>query len=301
MSRRRRWPRAAAPWLRGWLRGWRRVRRVGFVDRVIRAGIRYDEVNAGRLAAAVTYYSFFAALGLAVLGLAVLAGVVRGNHVVLGAVTAYLTTNLPTLQVEALERASTLAGVIGLVALLWAGLSWVDSLRTSVRAIWRLEQHPGNFLLRRVIDLGVLVGLAVLLGVSIGVWFGVRRGFSALVDEVADQHTALASFLVQAVSFLVGMAVNALLGGAVLAALPRLAMPPRRLVPAALLVAVGLEALKTVGRLYIERTMHNPAYQVVGGAVGLLVFLNLFNQLLLYAAALTATNPNGTVVDLADR
>jgi membrane protein len=292
-----RWQRAAAPWVRGW----RRLRRIGPFDHLVRAGIRYDEVNAGRLAAAVTYYSFFAAFGLAVLGLAVLAAVVRGNHVVLGAVTAYLTTNLPTLQVEALERASTLAGVIGLVALLWAGLSWVDSLRTSVRAIWRLDQHPGNFFMRRVIDLGVLVGLGVLLGLSIGVWFGVQQGFAWLVEDAAGQHAAPATLLVQVVSFLVGMAVNALLGGAVLAALPRLAMAPHRLVPAALLVAVGVEALKTVGRLYIERTMHNPAYQVVGGAVGLLVFLNLFNQLLLYAAALTATDEHGTVVDLADR
>lgn len=292
---------AARSWARGWLAGWRRVRRVGWVDLLVRAGIRYDEVNGGRLAAAVTYYSFFAAFGLAVLGLAVLAAVVRGNHVVLGAVTSYLTTNLPTLQVEALERASTLAGVIGLVALLWAGLSWVDSLRTSVRAIWRLDQHPGNFVVRRVIDLGVLVGLGVLLGVSIGVWFGVQQGFTWLVEDAADQHAPPATLLVQVVSFLAGMAVNGLLGGAVLAALPRLAMPPRRLLPAALVVAVGLEVLKTAGRIYIERTTHNPAYQVVGGAVGLLLFLNLFNQLLLYAAALTATDRHGTVVDLADR
>jgi membrane protein len=220
---------------------------------------------------------------------------------VLGAVTAYLTTNLPTLQVEALERASTLAGVIGLVALLWAGLSWVDSLRTSVRAIWRLEQHPGNFVVRRLIDLGVLIGLGILLGVSIGIAFGVQNGLKWLVEDAADQHARPATLLVQVVSFLLGMAVNGLLGAAVLAALPRLAMSPHRLVPAALLVAVGIEVLKTAGRIYIERTTHNPAYQVVGGAVGLLLFLNLFNQLLLYAAALTATDKHGTVVDLADR
>jgi membrane protein len=283
------------------VRAYRRVRGIGVVDHVVRAGLRYDEVDGGRLAAAVTYYSFFAAFGLAVLGLAVLAAVVRGNRVVLDAVSTYLATNLPTLQVDALERASTLAGVIGLVALLWAGLSWVDSLRTSVRAIWRLDQHPGNYLIRRVIDLGVLLALAVLLGVSIGVAFGVEHGLRWLVEDAADQHTHPARLLVSAVSFLLGMAVNGLLAAAVLAGLPRLALPARRLVPAALLIAVGMEVLKTVGRIYIERTTHNPAYQVVGGAVGLLVFLNLFNQLLLYAAALTATDRHGTVLDLTTR
>jgi hypothetical protein len=43
----------------------------------------------------------------------------------------------------------------------------------------------------------------------------------------------------------------------------------------------------------------NPAYQVVAGAVGLLVFLNLLNQLILFAAALSATSTNGLVTDLA--
>jgi membrane protein len=37
----------------------------------------------------------------------------------------------------------------------------------------------------------------------------------------------------------------------------------------------------------------------VAGAVGLLVFLSLLNQLILFAAALTATSTVGTVTDLA--
>ncbi len=73
----------------------------------------------------------------------------------------------------------------------------------------------------------------------------------------------------------------------------------RRVLGPALLVAAGLELLKSGGRLYVQRTESNPAYQVVAGAVGLLVFLNLLNQLILFAAALTATSRHGTVTDLA--
>jgi membrane protein len=39
----------------------------------------------------------------------------------------------------------------------------------------------------------------------------------------------------------------------------------------------------------------------VAGAVGLLVFLNVVNQLVLFAAALTATGTAGEVTDLAAR
>jgi membrane protein len=95
--------------------------------------------------------------------------------------------------------------------------------------------------------------------------------------------------------------VNALVSVAVLTGLPRLRMPLRRVLGPALLVAAGLELLKTLGRLYVQRTEANPTYQVVAGAVGLLVFLNVVNQLVLFAAALTATGSAGQVTDLAAR
>ena len=93
--------------------------------------------------------------------------------------------------------------------------------------------------------------------------------------------------------------MDLILAAALLAGVPRLRMPLRRLAPSALVVAVGLLLLKTGGRWYVARTQHNPAYQVVAGAVGLLVFMYLFNQFVLFAAALAATSDRGTVVDLA--
>src|SRR5678809_1744322 len=86
---------------------------------------------------------------------------------------------------------------------------------------------------------------------------------------------------------------------AILTGLPRLRMRLGRVLGPALLVAAGMEILKTVGRLYVQHTEANPAYQIVAAAVGLLVFLNLLNQLILFAAALSATSTHGTVTDLA--
>ena len=95
--------------------------------------------------------------------------------------------------------------------------------------------------------------------------------------------------------------MNALLSIAVLIGLPRLRMPLRRVLAPALLVALGLEVLKTLGRLYVQHTQANPTYQVVAGTVGLLVFLNVVNQLILFAAALSATSHTGEVTDLTNR
>jgi membrane protein len=99
----------------------------------------------------------------------------------------------------------------------------------------------------------------------------------------------------------VGIGVNTLLSIAVLTGLPRLRMPLRRVVVPALIVAAGLELLKTVGGIYVQRVEANPTYQVVAGTVGLLISLNIVNQLILFAAALTATSTAGEVTDLSAR
>jgi membrane protein len=101
------------------------------------------------------------------------------------------------------------------------------------------------------------------------------------------------------VGFVLGVAVNTRLAVAVLTGLPRLRMRPRRVIGPALLVAAGLEVIKTIGAFFIQRAQSSPAYQVVAAAVGLLFFLNVLNQLILFATALTATSTLGTVTDLA--
>jgi membrane protein len=93
--------------------------------------------------------------------------------------------------------------------------------------------------------------------------------------------------------------VDTALACGALTGLPRVRMPFRRLLGPAVLVAIGIELLKTLGRLYVQHTEANPTYQLVAGSVGLLVFLNAANQLVLFAAALTATSTTGHPADLA--
>jgi membrane protein len=277
---------------------WRGARhRFGWLDHLARAGARYDQMDGGRLAAAVTYYSFFATFALALLGFATFAFVLD-TPAVLPSVRRYLTQNLPSLDVQALRDARGTAGVIAFVSLPLTGWFWVDALRSSIRAVWRLPEYPGRFLVRIVIDLLVLVGLGILLALSLATAVATAALAGELVDATNTDATT-ARWLLASVSFLLGVGVNTLLAIAVLTGLPRLRMPLRRVLGPALLVAAGLELLKSLGRLYVQGTQGNPTYLVVAGAVGLLVFLNVVNQLVLFAATLTATSTVGHVIDLA--
>lgn len=271
-------------------------RRFEPVDHVWRAFDRYFDVYGARLAAAIAYYGFFAALALAVLIFAILGAALRGNDTVVHAVREYLHRNLPQLNEHTLISASQQVRGIAIVGLVLAGVAWVEALRSSQRAVWGLVQQPGNFVIRWLVDLAVFVGLAILLTLSLAVSAGAQDVLLRLAGE--SEHSQVRSLL-RGSSTLIAGAVDLLLAVAVLVGVPRLRMPLRRLVPSALLIAVGLWLLKTIGRMYVVRSQHNPAYQFVAGAVGLLLFMYLFNQLILFAAALAATSRHGTAMDLA--
>jgi membrane protein len=273
-------------------------RRLGWLDHLARAVVRYDQADGGRLAAAVTYYSFFAAFSLALLGFAIL-GHLLDDPAMLRAVQAYLSQNLPSLDAQALREARGTAGLVAFVVLPVAGLFWVDSLRSSIRAIWRLPQYPGNFFLRQLIDLAILAGLGLLLAASLATATGTETLLNWLLHDAADTAGPPGRWLLGTAGYVLGIGVNILLAIAALTALPRLRMRLRRVLVPALFVAAGLELLKTLGRIYVQRTEANPAYQLVTGAVAVLVFLSLLNQFILFAAALTATSTRGPITDLA--
>src|SRR5690242_7363958 len=104
--------------------------RSAFVDRLWRAAVRYDEENGSRLAAAIAYYGFFATFGLGVLVFVVLGAVLAHNRSAEGAAEDYLQRNLPLADVHPLAEASRGIGVVALVALVLAGIWWVESLRS---------------------------------------------------------------------------------------------------------------------------------------------------------------------------
>jgi membrane protein len=120
---------------------WRQLRRrVGWLDHLIRAGVRYDEADGGRLAAAVTYYAFFATFALGLLGFAIF-GFVLDNPAVLRSVQHYVADNVPRLDVQTLRNARGTAGIIAFIGLPITGWFWVDVLRSSIRRIWRLPEQ----------------------------------------------------------------------------------------------------------------------------------------------------------------
>jgi membrane protein len=267
-------------------------------DHLWQARGRYSSMFGPRLAAAIAYYGFFAAFAIGLLGYSVLGFVLGDNHAVLDTVDGYLQRNLPFLNPGAIQSARNAVAVIGVLGLLFAGIGWIDSMRSSQRAMWGLEQHPGNVVIRRLVDLGMLVGLGVVLG--LGLWASnLLQDLVGLVLREVGMPAGAVNVTRTWTGEVLAAALNLLMSAALLTLVPRVWVSWYRIVVPMVLVGTGLTFLTTLGRLYIAHTERNPAYRVAGTAVGLLLFLNLFSQLLLFGAALAATGTRGRVRDLA--
>ena len=263
-----------------------------YFDHLCRALLRYDEVLGGRLAAAIAYYGFFAVFALALIGYSVFGFLINSNTGLFRIVQDFLGENLPFLDVEAIVASGRTVGIVGIVGLVFTGIGWVEAIRSSQRLIWRLNEQPGYIGVRQAVDLLVMIGILLLLGISVFAVYGLE----SLLEWLAGGHV---SFLRAVFSLLLTLGINMLLAAALLAAVPRLRMTARRMAPPVLQVAIGIMLLNTVGRSLVGLVERNPAYGLVASAVGVLVYLYVFNQLLLFGAAWAATSPHGRVVDLS--
>ncbi|WP_459804876.1 YhjD/YihY/BrkB family envelope integrity protein [Herbidospora sp. RD11066] len=269
-----------------------------WLDHHIRAGVRFDRLGGGRLSAGMTYYAFFAIFALGLLTFVII-GHVWDTPAALTQIAGYLSDTFPRLDVAALRDARDTAGWIASFGLPLTGLFWIDSMRSCSRTMWGLDEHPGNFVVRWLIDLAVLVALGLLLATSLSLSFGAQSALSWLTGHTVGPDAPASRWALQGAALLLGFLVNLLLSIALLTLAPRLRLSFRRVIGPALIITVGLEILKTIGQFYFNMSSSNPAYTVVASAVGMLLFLKLLNMLILYAAAHAATSTHGTVVDYA--
>ena len=260
-----------------------------YFDHLCRAVLRYMQVQGGRLAAAIAYYGFFAVFALLLIGYSVFGILLTNNTELFDIVRDFLRQNLPFLDVQAILDSGKTVGIVGIVGLTFTGIGWVEAIRSSQRLIWRLNEQPGYLGVRQALDLLVLIGILLLLALSQLAVYGLEK----VLDWLAG------GLVLEIISLFLTLVVNMVLATALLAAVPRLRMTARRMAPPVLQVGVGITLLNTVGKSFVGLVQRNPAYGLVGSAVGVLVYLYIFNQLLLFGAAWAATSPHGRVVDLA--
>jgi membrane protein len=287
----------------------------GWFDHLVRAAERYKGDGGDRLAAALTMYSILALLPLMLLAMSIL-GYVMANDPesqqdilrkvagVLPGVGAQLATAL-----ENVESNRGTLGLVGVGGLLFSGLGGITALRDALRLMWHQNIDMGSFLKKKGYDALTLLILAVALSVSFAVSALATGGAGALLEAAGVGGPWLKGIL-NVLSFVAGVLVDAVLFLVLFKWLPKVTWPWRRLVRGAMFGGFLFGLLKLAGGWYVARTATKSTalYGSIGTAVALLVGLYLVSRVILFAAAWTVTaagwsdvEPSGTASPEAAR
>ena len=270
-------------------------RKAPFLDHLIRMYGRYQADGGDRLAAAVTFYWFLSLFPILLLAISVL-GFVYGDAApakVTDGLSGYLPDQLVKTIGDTLVDAKGKAGVLGLLGLLLSGLGWIDGLREAIRSIWHQNVKAGNFLVRKVVDIIVLVGLFATIAASIVITGATTAATGQVLDLLDIGASTGAKVFTQLLAYVLSGAADTLLFLYMFTRLPRVKTPLLQVFRAAVFGAVGFEVLKFIGAYYVARTTTKgeATYGTFAVVVGMLLFLNLVSRLILLTAAFAVTKP----------
>ncbi|WP_262699092.1 MULTISPECIES: YihY/virulence factor BrkB family protein [Streptomyces] len=254
---------------------------------------RLDRVHWTRLAAAITFTSFIAFFPLIAVGAAI--GAATLSQAQMAQLQKKLAQQIPgisgQLDLGALVQNAATIGVVAGALLLFTGISWVGSLRECLRAVWELEEDPGNPLVRKVKDAFVLIGLGGVALVSFAVSALAATAVGRVARLIGIPENGVGGWLLRIAAFLIAVAADFLLLCYVLTWLPGVEPPRRTVAVAALIGAIGFELLKLLLSSYLKDVAAKSMYGAFGVPIALLLWINFTAKLTLYCAAWTATPP----------
>ena len=303
MSSARRDPQRPArePW---WTRAYASVegvvaaqrRRHRWLDHLARAGGRYQRTQGDLMAAGVTYFAFLALFPVLLLAASIIGLVLAGNELLQQELFAAIRDTFPgtigrTL-VRQLRDAIDGAGFIGLVALagfLYAGLRTMDKLRVGMERIWKGHVDEPDVLRDNVQDLVALVLLGAVGLTSLGLTGAVTQATSWVLDIFGATDDPGFGLLTQVLGVALAVVVDTVVFLWLLRVVPSISHPLRLLLPGALFGAAGFEVLKVIGGYYLSLISDSVTASAFGGAVGLLVWINVVARFSFFTAAWTAT------------
>jgi YihY family inner membrane protein len=251
-----------------------RHRGLSFLAAVVK---KFGDDGAGRLAALIAYYGFFALFPLLLVFVTVLGFVLEGNRGAQESVLHSTLSQFPIIGNQLEENVHSLKGsgvglAIGVIGSLLAGLGITGAARTAFDEVWHVprKQRP-NFLAWRLRGLGLLIVLGTLTIVS---------------TVVAGYVTAAApSPLTALAGVVLALVANLLLFFCAFRLLTTQDVPTRDLLPGVLVAAVLWQILQHLGGYYVEHVVRH-AKETSGlfaFVLGLLSWLYLGSQVTLFA------------------
>jgi membrane protein len=233
------------------------------------------------MAAAIAYHVLFSFIPLVTVLLAAIGFVMRDpsqQQYAVDRVVAGLSLQSGTLvsdSIHSLSVQTRALTVVGLVGLFWAASGLFGSLRTALNIAWDVQEKRG-FIIDKLFDLGAVLGLGILLGLSLA---GTMMIHLLQTMSLGGTGTVMAGSM-QKMLVVAGLVAPAALSFLAFMLLYRYVPNVRHSVgavwPGALVAMVLFELAKNGFAFYVS---HFNNYQALYGALGAVMLLMLWTYL----------------------
>ncbi|MFT3854379.1 MAG: YihY/virulence factor BrkB family protein [Ilumatobacteraceae bacterium] len=241
---------------------------------------KFGDDRSGRLAAVISYYSFFS-LFPALLALTTILGfVLEGNKDLADDIRNSALAQFPVIGSElgtsgTLLTGSTFALVVGIAGAIWAGMGAAQASQDAMNTIWNVPrpEQPG-FAPKRLRSLAVLVVIALLFAAN-----------AVLPDLTGARTAGPVSVIVLPIASVI---VDAVIFAFVFRLLTARPLSWRDVWIGAVVAAAGYVLLQNVGTLYINHVLKGAAnvYGTFATVIGLLTWMFLLGQWVILAATI---------------
>jgi membrane protein len=281
-----------------------RLQQRPWIAHIIRAVERYLNRLGSQFAAATAYFSVLAVvpvlmvafsvtgLVLTVLQPGLLDNVIKAVEKALSDAEPATQANVVNLVNTALSSFWTI-GIIGLVIALYTGAKWMGHLKNAVRTQWRpgfdLRPQKINIVSKTLGNLLLLVGLLVGMAVMFGLTTLSTSLANAIVGWLGLSDQPWIAPLLRLSSVVISIGAGWLIFMYLYTVLPETREPWSVVRRGALLGSIALVALQFVAGYLISAFRGNAAALIFGPVIVVMLFFNIFAQLVLIIAAWIAT------------
>jgi membrane protein len=251
---------------------------------------RFSNDAGSFLAATISYYALFSIFPLLLLAISA-AGFALTYTGAAEAVLNYATSLIPQFSeeirtnVEAIARDRTSVGIIGLLALLWAGTYVFEAIEYALNRVWKVPVGR-HFILSKMLSIaGVVAVILVLLATSlISAGYQAFQAYWLSAFEATPPLAAL-----RAASVLLGMAITFAALLIIYKVVPNLKLTFKDVWVGAVFSTIAWELAKRLFVVYTSRAARFEAvYGSVGVIIGVLVWLYISGIILVFGAEINA-------------
>ncbi len=267
-------------------------------DHLALAGGRYNRMDSDLMAAGVTYFAFLSLFPVVLLVASIVGLVLAGDRLLQEQINDAIREAVPgetgeflVRQIDAAIATAGVTGIVGALFFFYAGLRTMDKLRIGVRRVWTGRSVEAAFLKDNLRDAVAFVALAVVLLLSLALTVGATTATEWVLGRLGLSEVPGIFLLTTVVGITLALLADTVVFLWLLKVVAHTRVDLRALLPGALFGAVGFEVLKVLGSLYLALISGSITASTFGGAVGILVWINLVSRYALFTTAWTAFLP----------